>query len=182
MDATAVSEAIISQSAARELLRYMEWADARVWAAVSAHDAARQDEDIRKLLFHTHAVQQMFLGLWMHESPETMMARAKVSVPDLPSLQQGARIYYDRAQQFIEGASAAQFVERVEMPWLAEYEKNLGMTFAKATVAETVIQVVNHTTHHRAQIQARLRAVGGEPQLVDYIGWVWFGKPVAQWP
>jgi uncharacterized damage-inducible protein DinB len=73
-------------------------------------------------------------------------------------------------------------MEYVGMPWLAEYEQQLGTTFGSPTVAETVLQVVNHTTHHRAQVQARLRALGGEPQLVDYIGWIWFGRPAPGWP
>jgi uncharacterized damage-inducible protein DinB len=120
-------------------------------------------------------------GCGAHESPETMMARAKSPMPELPALQEAARSYYGRAQQFLEGVGAAQFVERVDMPWLGEYEKKLGMTFAKPTVAETIVQVVNHTTHHRAQIQVRVRALGGEPQLVDYIGWIWFGKPAPEW-
>jgi uncharacterized damage-inducible protein DinB len=178
---TTISDTILSVSAARELLRYMEWADARMWAAVTAHEAVRKDEEIWKQLQHVHAVQHMFLGLWIQESFEVMKARAASGVSDLGALQQGARSYYDRAQQFLAGVSAARFVEHVDMPWLAEYEKTLGMTFAKPTVAETVLQVVNHTTHHRAQVQTRVRALGGEPQLVDYIGWIWFGRPAPEW-
>ena len=178
---TTLSDTVISVSGARELVRYMEWADARMWAAVTAHDAARQDADTQKLLYHTHVVQQMFLGLWTHESFEAMKARAGSGIPDLATLQQGARSYYGRAQDFLARVSAARFIEHVDMPWLAEYEKKVGMTFAKPTVAETIVQVVNHTTHHRGQVQARLRALGGEPQLVDYIAWVWFGKPSPEW-
>jgi uncharacterized damage-inducible protein DinB len=178
---TSVTDAIISVSGARELVRYMEWADARLWAAVTTNDAARQDGEISKQLQHIHAVQYMFLGLWTHESMEAMKARAAASLPDLPSLQKAARTYYDRAQEFLAGVTSARFAEVVEMPWLVDYEKQLGTTFARPTVAETVIQVVNHTTHHRAQVQTRVRALGGEPQLVDYIGWIWFGKPAPEW-
>ncbi len=28
---------------------------------------------------------------------------------------------------------------------------------------------------------ARLRDVGGEPPLVDYIAWIWFGRPAPAW-
>jgi len=182
MDTTpTVSEPIISVGGARELVRYTEWADARLWAAATANDAARKDEEIRKLLEHMHTVQHMFLGLWMEESFDVMKARAAAGSPDLASLQRRVRAYYDRAHQFLGEVSGARFIGLVEMPWLAEYEKRLGMTFAKPTVAETVMQVVNHTTHHRAQAQSRLRALGAEPQLVDYIGWIWFGKPSPEW-
>ena len=44
-----------------------------------------------------------------------------------------------------------------------------------------MIQVTIHSTHHRGQFNARLRQVGGEPPLVDYIAWVCFGRPPAEW-
>jgi uncharacterized damage-inducible protein DinB len=43
------------------------------------------------------------------------------------------------------------------------------------------MQVVLHSTHHRGQIVARVRELGGNPPLVDYIGWIWLGKPAAAW-
>ena len=38
-----------------------------------------------------------------------------------------------------------------------------------------------HSTYHRGQVNVRLRELGGEPQLVDFIAWVWEGKPRAVW-
>ena len=67
------------------------------------------------------------------------------------------------------------------MPWVARDQKQLGRTFDVATVGETAFQVVSHSTHHRAQANSRLRAVGGEPPLVDFIAWIWFGRPAAPW-
>ena len=32
------------------------------------------------------------------------------------------------------------------------------------------------------QINARLREIGGEPPLVDYIAWIWLGRPTVNWP
>jgi uncharacterized damage-inducible protein DinB len=67
------------------------------------------------------------------------------------------------------------------MPWVAQYEQQLGRTFDVATVGETACQVVSHSTHHRAQVNGRLRAVGGDPPLVDFIAWIWFGRPAPPW-
>ena len=50
-----------------------------------------------------------------------------------------------------------------------------------ATVEESVIQIVLHTAHHRAQLCTRLREPGVEPPLVDFIAWVWQGKPGPVW-
>ena len=50
------------------------------------------------------------------------------------------------------------------------------------TMGETLLQVVNHSTYHRGQINSRLREVGGTPPMTDFIAWVGLGKPVVDWP
>ena len=50
------------------------------------------------------------------------------------------------------------------------------------TVGETTLQVPMHTVYHRGQVNARVRALGGEPPLVDYIAWLWLGRPAPEWP
>ena len=67
------------------------------------------------------------------------------------------------------------------MPWVATYEAKLGRTFSTPTLGETMLQVASHSTYHRGQVNARLREVGGEPPLVDYIAWIWFGRPEPDW-
>ena len=49
-------------------------------------------------------------------------------------------------------------------------------------MAETCLQVCSHSTYHRGQVNARLREIGAEPPLVDYIAWLWFERPAADWP
>ena len=61
-------------------------------------------------------------------------------------------------------------------------EQRLGRKPSGTTVGETGLQVALHSTYHRGQVTARLREVGGEPPLVDYIAWVWLGRPAAEWP
>ena len=47
-----------------------------------------------------------------------------------------------------------------------------------ATLSESAWQVVHRTrTYHRGQIATRIREIGGEPPLVDFLYWVWGGKP-----
>jgi uncharacterized damage-inducible protein DinB len=50
------------------------------------------------------------------------------------------------------------------------------------TMRETMLQVAMHSTYHRGQVNARLRELGAEPPLTDYIAWLWMGKPAAEWP
>jgi len=69
----------------------------------------------------------------------------------------------------------------VVMPGLESYEKQMGRQFDKPTLGETMLQVASHSTYHRGQVNARLREVGGDPPLVDYIAWIWFGRPAPDW-
>ena len=39
-----------------------------------------------------------------------------------------------------------------------------------------------HTGHHRAQANSRLRALGAEPPIIDYIAWLWLERPAPAWP
>lgn len=66
-------------------------------------------------------------------------------------------------------------------PGLTRYEEQMGRRFDTPTLAETMLQVASHSTYHRGQVNARLRELGGEPPLVNYIAWIWFGRPEPEW-
>ena len=163
-----------------ELYKHMEWADATLWRAVLASTGARSDEMLRSYLHHMHLTQQLFLAFWM-DAPAEPVARRQPSEFTLPDLCDWARPYYSPARRFLESATPEVLARPLVMPWVAQYEKQLGRSFDVATVAETAYQVVSHSTHHRAQANTRLRAVGGEPPLVDFIAWIWFGRPAPPW-
>lgn len=162
----------------RELFSHMEWADANVWRAVLAHGAAAQDSALRDWLLHIHTVQQAFLHAWKNEG---MVFRQASEFPNLLSIQQWALPYYAGARQYLDAVDPSTLERVLEMPWVRQFEQQTGRTFEMPTYAETMFQVTSHSTHHRGQVNARLRALGGEPPLVDYIAWVWFGKPAADW-
>jgi uncharacterized damage-inducible protein DinB len=61
-------------------------------------------------------------------------------------------------------------------------EQRLGRAPEMTTVGETVLQVAMHSQYHRGQINARLRQLEVETPLVDYIAWIWLGRPSPQWP
>ncbi len=50
-----------------------------------------------------------------------------------------------------------------------------------ATWPESVLQVAMHTVYHRGQVARRLRELGAEPPLSDFIAWVWMDRPEADW-
>jgi uncharacterized damage-inducible protein DinB len=70
----------------------------------------------------------------------------------------------------------------MRLPWVGWIEQQSKQTLAPTTLGETILQVISHSTHHRAQANTRLRMVGAEPPMVDYIAWLWRGRPKPEWP
>ena len=169
-----------SIDAFREWAEYTEWADASVWRAVLAHDGTRHDKRLRDLLSHLHMVQRLFLLVW-RDQPIQSDVQWFVEVADLTDLQRRAVTYYPDLRQFLDTMAAESLTRGIVMPFVPQYEERMGRTFGIPTLAETMFQVLHHSTYHRGQINARLREIGGEPPLVDYIGWIWFGRPSPDW-
>jgi uncharacterized damage-inducible protein DinB len=156
----------------------MEWADALVWTSVLAAEAGRTDAKLRDVLYHLHLVQRAFLRTWRGEPRETPYP----TFDDAESLMRWGRTYYSEAFNHLATLDDEQVAKAMPVPWAAMVEQRLGRAPETTTVAETALQVALHSTYHRGQINARLREVGGEPPLTDYIAWVWLGRPAASWP
>ena len=58
--------------------------------------------------------------------------------------------------------------------WGFEYQQKLDEILSSSLSDE-------HSTYHRGQINTRFRELGGEPAMVDFIAWVWLGKPKSEW-
>jgi uncharacterized damage-inducible protein DinB len=157
----------------------MEWADAEVWRAVMAHEPAGRDARVRELLTHLHRVQRLFLLVWQKQPLDT--ARRQPEFVNAAVLRAWAQPYYAEAHRFLDTLDDPALRSGVSMPWVKSFEAQLGRTFSTPTLAETIFQVTSHSTYHRGQVNARLREVGGEPPLVDYIAWIWFGRPEPSW-
>ena len=169
---------MFSRELLQDLYRHMEWADARMWAAVPANEAC--DERLKGLLVHIHVVQRAFLTVWTGGDWMTAFRRPE-DFAGAADVRAWARPYYADAHAFIATTIDDRLSEPLTMPWASEVEKLLGRPPGITTFGDTCFQVTSHTTHHRAQVNARLRELGAEPPLVDYIGWVWFDKPAADW-
>jgi len=90
--------------------------------------------------------------------------------------------YHSDAQHYLAGLSETSLEQPVVLPWADMVATTLGKTIVTPNLAETLLQVAMHSAHHRGQINAKLRELGNEPPLVDFIAWVWLGKPAAEWP
>jgi uncharacterized damage-inducible protein DinB len=140
----------------RNLMAHMRWADGLVADALE-RDAPNDDEATR-LFAHVASVEHLWYA--------RIQARA-AEHPVWPALG------VDQARAL--AATHAGLFERLLVPGdesgLARrvaYTNSAGRDF-QSTVADIVIHVAMHGSHHRGQIVRRLRALDHEPPYVDYI-------------
>ncbi|HEY0323418.1 MAG TPA: DinB family protein [Pyrinomonadaceae bacterium] len=163
----------------QELFRHMEWADAKVWTAALARPEAIEDSNLKERLYHIHLVQRAFLKVWRGEP---LKPHASTSFPDIASLLRWGHENYSEFNEYTSGLAAMDLERPIVMPWIEMFEARLGRKAEAPTFHETLLQVAMHSTYHRGQVNTRLRELGSEPPLTDFIAWVWSGKPQPGWP
>ncbi len=164
-----------------QLIHHAEWADATVWQTVlDTNDASPAlDSRVEFWLHHIHLVQHAFFYVWTGQPLEFTEIG---DFADPRALALWGREGHAEIQRFLRSATDSELDDELEIPWTEELTERWNRPIGPLTVAQSVVQVAMHSTHHRGQVAARLREKGAEPPMVDYIVWVWFGKPEAQWP
>ena len=160
-----------------ELLTHMEWADARTWRAVRDLQSAQSDERLKWLLHHLHLVQSIYLQAWRGDP---FSLTELTAYPNLTAIEMWARPYYPLAAAFAQTVEESRFAQPVDFPWSAMIVEKFGKALP-AALGESTWQVFMHTAYHRGQIATRIRELGGEPPLIDFLYWVWSGKPSPEW-
>ena len=161
-----------------DLYSHMEWADAAMWRALNATPAALEDESVKERLFHIHFTQFAFLSVWRGDEFKLMKSDAFDSADDFYGWMRGN---YSTLQEYIGMLEDEKLEAPMTMPWAHYYGRQLGREVKTTTLGETLFQVCSHSTHHRGQVNVQIRAHQGEPPLVDYIVWLWSGRPQAAW-
>jgi len=160
------------------LYSHMEWADALVWQTVLGDTPGSRDDYVVDSLVHLHMVQRAWLAVWQGE--EVSIA-TREDFGGLADIRAWARSYHPEAASFVAGLTEESLQRVVSVSWTEFIEKEIGGPVSPACLGDAVYQVAAHSAHHRAQVQGRIREVGGSPSMVDYIGWVWRGRPAADW-
>lgn len=155
----------------------MEWADAQMWRSVAAIPGAQADHRLKYLLHHLHLVHAVYLQAWRDDPFQISELSA---FPDLASVHAWARPFYSGAMTFVQALDESTLGTPLDFPWSAMILEKFGR-IEPATLSESAWQVFSHTTYHRGQVAIRIRELGGEPPLVDFLVWVWSGKPAPQW-
>jgi uncharacterized damage-inducible protein DinB len=151
----------------------MQWADTKVWMAVPDLQG-RPDDRLRRLLLHLHTVQRAFLKIW---TGQPLAFPQESEFPTLAGVRAWSMSYYAEAFAFLDSLDETRLGARVHLPWSGHLVRELGREPHMPTLGETVFQVISHSTYHRGQVNGRLRELGIEPPLVDYIAWIWSGRP-----
>ena len=163
----------------QQLFEHMEWADALVWRSVFSNSVAVTDSIIRERLLHIHVVQHGFLHLWRREAlPELPQPS---HFPDTREIASWGREYHENAAAYVSRLAETSLDDPLAIPWADQLAVRLGRPPSPVTLAQTMLQVATHSGHHRGQVNARLRELGSEPPLIDFIAWLWLGKPSADW-
>lgn len=165
-------------AAVRPLFEHMQWADATVWRAVLTTPAAADDSVLHDRLYHIHATQHAFLQAWRRD--DVVFTKAE-EYPGLDAVLDLARSFYAAAPAFVSALDPDSMDDEMLLPWSRYFAKRAGFAAHPCTLGETLLQLPSHSTYHRGQVNIRLRELGTTPPLVDFIAWVWAGKPAPNW-
>ncbi len=161
-----------------ELLKHMEWADSVAWNSIINFPSAGNDYRLKEILFHYHRVQQVYLQIW---NKQAINGTYNYNQESSKSILNKVIRYYSNLNKFIDNIDKYDLDRIIIVPWADNLTKILGKPPEKVNLTETVLQVAVHSSHHRGQVNKRLRELGGEPKTIDLVAWGWMGKPKADW-
>ena len=153
----------------QDLLRHQEWADAvffRAWEA----SGAQADTDLRTRMDHTVATTEAFLAVFQGG----LVAFPEHPLPDFEALKARCVAAHRILADLTAGWDEAALDRPVRIPWFPDPP-------CVVPVSEALLQVCLHSQHHRGQCLASLRALGAAPKNIDYLIWLWRGRPEPRW-
>jgi len=155
-----------------ELFAHQEWADAEHWCAFEAYPAALADKAIRERLLHIHLVQHGFSWVTALQRPEFAFKKLE-DFPAMADLKKYAQQGLKELGERLKETDHQRMEELIEVPWFKP--------MLKISVRQALTQAAMHSHYHRGQNATRLRELGGEPPMTDFIVWLRDGKPAARW-
>lgn len=153
----------------REYLRHGDWATRRVIDAAAGLDDARLDETfpiglgtLRRTLLHLRDAEEWWVNNWTGRGE-----RAFAKLPDTTGLDELTRLLGESVaarDAYLDGCDA----EALLSPVVVEPMPGAPLTFR---IAESLMQLPTHGTHHRAQALAMLRGLGVPAPDISYVAY-----------
>lgn len=153
----------------RDLVRHKAWASAALLTAIRIHPRAAEDEALHALLHHIILANRF----WLFACLDRPFALDEESQPpaSLAALVELFRTTHAAEERWLVEAGESELERRIEGPLVPG---------GSCSVAHAYMQVCMHSQGHRSQCATRLRALGGEPPVTDFIVWL-IERPAAQW-
>ncbi len=149
------------------LIRYNEWANARVFGALEGLEGheieakvASSFSSIRKTLAHIVMVEWVWLRRWQGESPTAPPAWGDTAT--LSQLRDHLRVIEADRRTFLSGLQDGDLSREVTY-------RNLKGEPGASLLGDLLVHYVNHSTYHRGQIATQMRQVGAQPVATDFL-------------
>jgi uncharacterized damage-inducible protein DinB len=152
------------------LLLYSQWADARVVAAIRALGPDRYNREpapgwssLGSTLFHLAGANHVWAARLAGE-----VVTSRPSESDYPTLEH-AEAFLTRTHAALD----AQLAARTPAQLIENFSyHNFQGQQATLPLWAVFRHVVNHATYHRGQIASKIKLLGGEPPITDFVYWV----------
>ncbi len=157
-----------------DMFAHQAWANAEHWRAIRAHAPAAADRAIRDRLHHIVLVEQLFLWLARRAGDEFCLTKSD-DYADLAALEPEAMRVDKEMIEYVRDATPDALARDTQIAWFKDPPLTIPLE-------QALLQAAMHSHYHRGQNATRLRELGGEPPLTDYILWLWKNKPSPEWP
>jgi len=152
------------------LFAYNRWADARLLDACRQVPADRYGQEItpgwaslRSTIAHLAGATDLWVRRFLDQPATGFVSESELSTPD-----DAARLLA-QAQDGLDRLARERSPEQMAAPFT--YRNIKGQTFTVPFWA-ALRHVVNHATYHRGQAASKLKRLGVEPPVTDFIYWV----------
>ena len=154
-----------------DLFTYQEWADSQFFKRWKDFEKAHDDQQILKLTDHFVKVQTFFLHILQSRDPDRSKWEAPLRL--FPELITTARDNHAQLRKVVSSLKTEDLSPSIQVPFFpGEF---------RPTIHEILMQIVMHTQHHRAQVLQQLATYTKKSIIIDWISWVFHGKPHAAW-
>ncbi len=153
----------------RELFRYDDWANDRVLQAAAPLTDEQMDRpfemgrgSLRRTLMHILCAEQVWVQRWQGHTETPWPDEGEcVSVAAMGDRFREARGVREAFLRNLRDDALDRAIE---------YRDSFGGLFS-AALGDMMLQLCNHSTHHRAQAVNMIRRVGGKAPELDYMYW-----------
>jgi uncharacterized damage-inducible protein DinB len=159
------------------LFVYNRWADARLLEACRSVPADRYAAEVvpgwdslRSTVAHLAGAADLWTRRFLGEAVTSF-----VGEPDLPTVDAAARLLasaQDRLERLVAGLTPDELVAPFTY-------RNLRGQVATVPLWAALRHVVNHATYHRGQAASKLKRLGVEPPVTDFLYWAIEQAPPA---